>query len=185
MTCHLFEVIGHSHKIFKSYVARLEDSLWIITNPDQHLALITFKCCPMTAPRPFRDQPMICDLILDSIEIYLDAKVLISHYVRIDETTRLCNTASEQPQTSKRGKFGLLHTKTRHLHRASKDQALALHALTMFLALICQANKNCDFWKDPRRMKTPEENAMQLGIVTTNKTYGHHTDDCKMLKYFL
>lgn len=124
-------------KLLKSYVARVETTLWSLTNPEQHQQLTTFKYGLLRASRPLRDHVVIFDLIFHSIEIYHETKVIISRHIQIDETRSLCIVASKQLKTSKRGKLGLPQAKKKHVNSDSKDQTHALPVRTTSIVLIC------------------------------------------------
>lgn len=93
MIDHLFEVIGQPHETFKSYVTSFKATLQAINNLNQHLTMIACKHGLLTVPWSLRDHFVITDLILDSVEICPDAKVLIFYHVQIKETRSLCSTA--------------------------------------------------------------------------------------------
>lgn len=87
MTNNLFEVNGQLHKTIKSYVTRLEATLWTIADPNQCLAMTTYKQSLLIASKAIHDYPGLWPA-LDSLGIYYDANILISHHVPLEETWR-------------------------------------------------------------------------------------------------
>lgn len=73
-TNYLFEVIGHSWKAFRSYVARFKAVLPIVSKPNQHLALTHSK----GGDKSLKDHPVIVTHINSCIKSYMMSNLYLS-----------------------------------------------------------------------------------------------------------